>query len=95
VKQYRVVLDPEAIADLNAIRDHIAEKAGKPVASKVTERVLNHMQSFEMAPKRGVARDDLRPGLRTVGWRRAFRFIFFVDDVAAKVVFFGRAASRP
>ena len=47
------------------------------------------MDGFATAPKRGIARDDLRPGLRTVSWRRTVTLIFAADDHAENVVFLG------
>lgn len=46
---------------------------------------------FNQPPDRGTARDDIRPGLRTVGFRRRVIIAFAVLDQAVVVigVFYG------
>jgi plasmid stabilization system protein ParE len=86
MRRYRVGLDPEAIADLKAIRTFVAEAAGNAIAEKLIDRVLAYIDGLDTAPKRGAARDDIRPGLRTITWRRTMTLIFVVDDGAGTVV---------
>lgn len=89
MQRYRVGLDPAAIADLDAIKAHVTEAAGKAIAFSLIDRVLGYIAGLETAPKRGAARDDVRPGLRTVAWRRTVTLIFVVDDEAGSVVVIG------
>ena len=89
MRSYRVALDPAAVEDLAAIRAFVADAAGESVAERLIDRVLSHIDGFATAPKRGRARDDLRIGLRTIGWRRTVTLIFAVDDDAGTVVFLG------
>jgi toxin ParE1/3/4 len=37
-------------------------------------------------PKRGTPRDDLRPGLRTIAWRRRVTIAFVVEDADVVVI---------
>jgi len=85
LRRYRVDLDEGALEDLSAIRRHIADASGRSAADRFLCRVLQHFEGFASAPKRGVAREDLRPGLRVVGWRRVLTLAFVVDDAAAQV----------
>jgi hypothetical protein len=41
------------------------------------------------SPERGTQRNDLRPGLRTVGYRRRATILFELDQQARKVVILG------
>lgn len=61
---------PEAIADLQAIYDYIALRGGTSVARDYVAGVYDHCRGMATFPIRGVARDDLWPGLRLVGYRR-------------------------
>ncbi len=89
MRRYRVGLDPAAIADLDGIRAFVAEAAGKAISDKLIDRVLGYIDGLDTAPKRGVARDDVRPGLRTMTWRRTVTLIFVVDDGAGAVIVIG------
>jgi toxin ParE1/3/4 len=89
VQLYRVGIDPDAIADLEGIRTHVAKAAGTGIANKLIDRLLAYIERFDIAPARGTARDDVRPGLRIVSWRRAVTLIFVVDDAAGAVVVIG------
>ena len=89
MRRFRVCLDPAAIADLDRIRAFVAQAAGKSISDKLIDRVLGYIDGFDSAPKRGAARDDVRPGLRTIAWRRTVTLIFVVDDAAGAVVIIG------
>lgn len=89
MRRYRVGLDPEAISDLFAIQTFVAEAAGKTIADKLIDRVLAYIDGLNTAPKRGTARDEIRPGLRTITWQRTVTLIFVVDDEAATVFVIG------
>ena len=89
MRRYRVGLDPAAIADLDGIRAFVAEAAGKVISDKLVDRLLAYIDGFDSVPKRGAARDDVRPGLRTITWRRTVTLIFVVDDAAGAVFVIG------
>jgi plasmid stabilization system protein ParE len=89
VRLYRVAIDPGAVGDLDEIRAFVAEAAGKAISDKLIDRVLAYIDGFDSVPKRGAARDDVRPGLRTITWRRTVTLIFVVDDAAGAVVVIG------
>lgn len=89
MRRYRVGLDPAAVADLDAIKAFIKTQAGEPIAHALIDRVLGFINGLDIAPKRGAARGDVRPGLRTVAWRRVVTLIFMVDDEAGTVIVIG------
>ncbi len=68
--RYRVVFSPDAQADLLKLYDYIAEQSGEERALAYTERITAYCMGFAEFPKRGTRRDDLRPGLRTIGFER-------------------------
>jgi plasmid stabilization system protein ParE len=67
---YSVIFSAPAEADLFAIYDYIAERAGGAIAQRFVESIEAYYLGFAHMPERGTKRDDLRLGLRTVGFRR-------------------------
>jgi toxin ParE1/3/4 len=86
---YRVIVSAAAEADLFAIYDYIAARAGAPIALRFVESIETYCLGFANTPERGTRRDDLRPGLRTVGFRRRATILFAVDRTARQVVIHG------
>ncbi|MBU6407784.1 MAG: type II toxin-antitoxin system RelE/ParE family toxin [Alphaproteobacteria bacterium] len=82
---YVVVFSPQAADDLAAIRDHLSQVAGPDFANAFVRRIIDHCEGFAQTPHRGSLRDEVRPGLRIVGWRRAITICFAVDDAARRV----------
>jgi toxin ParE1/3/4 len=86
---YSVVISASAEADLLAIYDYIADRAGTTVALQFVQAIEAHCLGFAHTPERGTRRDDLRPGLRTVGFRRRATILFEVDKRRRQVVIHG------
>ena len=86
---YTVIFSAPAEADLFAIYDYIAERAGGAIALRFVESIETYCLDFAQMPERGMRRDDLRPGLRTVGFRRRATILFEVDSAARRVVIHG------
>ena len=74
-----VVLAPEARDDLLHLYAWIAEAASPTVALSFIERVETYLRGLDVASERGTRRDDIRPGLRTVGFARRLTIAFTVD----------------
>ena len=74
------VYSPEARADLLALYDYSADRAGESVAPGYISRIEDDLQGFRTFPERGTRRDDLRPGLRTVGFGRTLTIAFHIDS---------------
>jgi toxin ParE1/3/4 len=92
-----VVLSPAAQADLESIYDYIAEQASSGVALRYVERVYRYCASFDIGAERGTKRDDLRPGLRTVGFERRITIAFHVEPHTVtidRVLYGGRDLER-
>lgn len=75
---HRVEFSPEAQADLLGLYDYIAERAGAVRALAYVERIEQWCRDFSTFPKRGTKRDDLRPGLRIIGFERRIAIAFHV-----------------
>jgi toxin ParE1/3/4 len=86
---YTVIFSAAAEADLFAIYDYIAERAGGAIALRFVESIEAYCLGFATMPERGMRRDDLRPGLRTVGFRRRATILFEVDRNTRRVVVHG------
>jgi len=85
---FKVQLDQGALSDLEGIRDLISAERSPGVANAFIGRVIDHLSGFDTFPNRGVRRDDIRPGLRLIGWRRTLTIAFSVDEFDAIVVIF-------
>jgi toxin ParE1/3/4 len=66
---YRVIFLPEADAQLVAIYRRISGKTA-PTVARFTGAIVDYCEKLETLPQRGTRRDELRPGLRTIGLRR-------------------------
>jgi toxin ParE1/3/4 len=90
-------LSPAAQADLASLFDYIAEHANSAVALKYVQRIYGYCESFDVAAERGSKRDDLRPGLRTVGFERRVTIAFHVEPTTVtidRVLYGGRDLER-
>ena len=87
----RVVFRREARDDLANIQRVIRERAGVQTARNHIARIRAYCQRFEVASERGTRRDDLRPGIRTVGFERRITIVFAVGEreVAILRIFYG------
>ena len=76
----RVVLSPEARDDLLAIYDWLAGIASADVALDYVERVERFVMKLDIGSQRGTERDDVRPGLRVIGFERKLAVAFTVEQ---------------
>jgi len=91
-----VLFSSAAQADLDAIFEWIADRAGTRMASQFTDRIRSYCQGFVDFPQRGIRRDDLMSGLRVVGFRRRATIAFMVQDtqiVILRILYRGRDTS--
>jgi toxin ParE1/3/4 len=97
VKTYRVVFRPRAEADLFALHDYIAGNSGRAVAGAYIDRIEAACLALESFPKRGARWDDIRKGLRTMGFERRATIVFQVlktEVVVVRILFGGRDYAR-
>ncbi|HEU0045473.1 type II toxin-antitoxin system RelE/ParE family toxin [Sphingomonas sp.] len=78
--QYRVVLSQEAQDEIESLRRYISEAANPGTANGYIDRVLAHTGKLTNFPHRGSPRDDLRPGTRTISFKRRMTIAYTVDE---------------
>ncbi|MBY5778652.1 type II toxin-antitoxin system RelE/ParE family toxin [Rhizobium leguminosarum] len=66
---YNVIFAPKASDDLENLLVYLIDEAGPETARNYVGKIVDYCLSFETFPERGAVRDDLRPGLRVVGYR--------------------------
>lgn len=79
MRKREVVFSPEAQADLNGLYDYIADNASPERAIGYVRRIEKYCLGFEVAAQRGLRRDDIRPGLRIVGFERRITIAFHIE----------------
>jgi toxin ParE1/3/4 len=89
----RIVLRPAADRHLDRLYEYISEQAGPTIAIGYIRRIREHCDLLREFPERGVKRDDLRLGLRIVGFERRAAIAFAFDDekiTIARIFYGGR-----
>src|SRR5215472_3053888 len=81
-----VVFRPEAEADLIGLYEYIAERSGHSIAGGYIDRIEEACMALATFPKRGTSRDDLLPGLRTIGIERRVTIAFRVLKARVEIV---------
>ena len=88
---HRVVYTPEAEAQLVELYFYIAAAASPEIPTRYTDRLVSLCESFATFPTRGTARDEIRPGLRTLGYKKRVTIAFDIveDLVTIHGIFYG------
>ena len=91
MKRLRITFRPRAEADLFGLYRHIAEEAGAAAAGAYIDRIEAVCRALENFPERGTKRDDIRPGIRTMGFERRATIVFQVkkSEVVIVRLFYG------
>ena len=86
-----IIFSPEAEAQLLDIYQYVGEAASPETAERFTTSIVDYCEALQLFPERGTLREDLRPGLRTVGFKRSVTIAFFVgiETVTIIGVFYG------
>ncbi len=87
----RVVHSAAAKAQLLAVYRYIADEANPDIAQRYTGSILDQCEKLNRFPDRGTPRDDLRPGLRTIAFKRRVVIAYAVmeDRVLIVGIFYG------
>ena len=80
MNQRKVEFSEDARTDLVALYDWLSNAAGAKTALSYVERLETYCKGFDLASERGHARDDIRQGLRIVGFERRVTIAFMVED---------------
>jgi plasmid stabilization system protein ParE len=88
---YRVIYSPEAEAQLVALYFYISAAASPEIAAKYTEDIVRQCEDLATFPLRGTVREEIRPGLRTVGYKKRVTIAFDVTESQVTVhgIFYG------
>jgi toxin ParE1/3/4 len=85
-KRYEVVFDAQAEAQLDDLFIYIARDASVEIAQRFTDAIVEQCGALSHFPHRGTPRDDLRPGLRTIAFRRAVTIAYAVEEPRVEVL---------
>jgi toxin ParE1/3/4 len=80
-----IVFSPEAAEDLLQLYEWIEARAGPGIAIAYIDRIEEFCAGFDVASERGHLREDIRPGLRIIGFERRLTIAFTVTE--AEIVF--------
>ncbi len=81
-----IVYSPRARQQLTDLYLWIAEQSGFPGrAENYVSAILDYCDNLADFPMIGLARDDLRPGLRTIGFRRRAVIAFAVNETTVEI----------
>lgn len=86
---HRVRFAPEAVDQLEDLYGYISRSATPAIAAGYVDAIVEHCEGLAVFPHRGQARDDLRPGLRTVSYRKRTVIAFSVDADTKYVTILG------
>lgn len=85
MKVFRVIFSPEARNDLLELYDFIADRSGERIGLGYIERIEAVCYSLETYPERGTRRDDIRQGLRIIGFERRATIAFHCEEEAVVI----------
>ena len=83
---HRVVFRPAAEADLLSLYRYIAEASGPIVAGSYLDRIEETCGTLATFPNRGVRRDDIASGLRTLTVERRLTIAYRVHRTEVEIV---------
>jgi toxin ParE1/3/4 len=83
---HEVRFRPSAEADLMALYDYIAGTAGPRIAGGFLARIETACRGLKAFPERGTRRDDLAPGIRTLGFERRVTIVFRLEATTVEIV---------
>ncbi|WP_343044791.1 type II toxin-antitoxin system RelE/ParE family toxin [Allomesorhizobium camelthorni] len=86
-------LTDEAEADLRDIFDFVSSQASVARAQAYVNRIIGFLAGLDVFPERGTIREDIKPGLRIIGFERSACIAFLVEGdsvVILRVLYAGR-----
>lgn len=91
MKRRLVIYSDDAGNDLDWIYDTIAGASSPVTTSRYEQRIRAFCDGLDYASERGHRRDDIRPGLRVIGFERRVTVAFAVEpeQVVILRIFYG------
>jgi toxin ParE1/3/4 len=77
---YKVVFSPGAETDLDELEQYLGSRFSEERAQRYVRRIVSYCVSLTTAPYRGSPRNDIRKGLRTVGFERRVTIAFEIFE---------------
>ncbi len=78
---------------MRSIRAFIGRRTSTTVAASYVARITSFIAGLKSFPERGTVRDEIRPGLRLIGFERRVTVAFLVDGddvVILRILYAGR-----
>ncbi len=90
-RESKLTFSEDAADDIISLHNYIAENSGGQTASRYVLRIQRACENLVYFPQRGSRRDDLGPGLRTIGFERRATIVFCVGEGEVTIlrVFYG------
>jgi plasmid stabilization system protein ParE len=83
---HRVVFSKAAEQDLLDLLTYLVPQAGERIARAYVDRLIDYCSDFNTFPERGTRHDDVKQGLRTVGYRRRATIAFTIKDKTVTII---------
>jgi len=83
---WRVQFAPEALAQLRALEQRIADAGAPLAAERYVDSIVDFCMKLQTFAARGVARDDLLPGLRITHFRKRTIIAYLLDREVVSIV---------
>lgn len=90
----RLVLSRKAKAQINSLYEYVAREGSVEIADRYIDALLNRLAGLTEFADRGTRRDDLRPGLRTVPFRRRLTIAYAVRPHEVRIFAIARAGQE-
>ena len=74
----KIAFTPLAERQTDRLHGYISQRAGEARADAYVGRIVAYCMGLATFPERGTRRDDLIPGLRTIGFERRVTIAFLV-----------------
>lgn len=90
--KHKVIFQDLALRDLQSLYVFIRDTQNSPLtAVNYIRRIQAYCEKLSLFPNRGTRRDDLRSGLRMIGFERRVSIAFTVTDDAVQIarIFYG------
>ncbi|SKD05450.1 Plasmid stabilization system protein ParE [Burkholderia sp. CF099] len=83
---WRVQFAPEALVQLRALEQRIADAGAPLAAERYVDSIVDLCMKLQTFAARGVARDDLLPGLRITHFRKRTIIAYLLDREVVSIV---------
>jgi toxin ParE1/3/4 len=82
---YSIIYTPEAEAQLLALYHYLSAEASPATAARFTDAIVERCEALCSFPERGAPRFNVRPGLRTLPFRRV-TIVYAVKELQVVIV---------